>query len=229
MSATVFAFGKKDGELGPWHDKQAEFLAEGLTKLSGRGPIKIKEKGPRSQYGPERKPKDGLQRTLAILEHDRDLQHTVFIRDAKSTLWVARIGVLHYEPPDPPGNISPAIRDVHDFIFTRCEELQERLNRELRVVTMGYTVNKWINGTVGGTPSQHCDGPPSPDGGNAVDFVIRGKDGRNDIMATDIIVNDLETKRFVDHVLWRGVANHYPGHAHVSGRPLRRGIPAALR
>jgi hypothetical protein len=153
---------------------------------------------------------------------------------APDKTWLLDVGQLHMErPPAPPGTVSAAIAQVHDFLFTRTERLELYLGRELRVVTMGYTVCKWINGTVGGTPSQHCPGPPNPLGGNAVDFAIQRKrlDGRweVDIEVTDRMVNDLEAQDYVAHVLWRGVANHFPGHAHVSGAPLRVGVPACLR
>jgi len=216
---------RPDGSWGPWLAEQAGLEAY-REKLKGHG-ASFQLRYGLEPFGPLR----GLPKTMDTVERAvrRNDQGIVKVRGSDEKVFSARIGVWFTERvPPAPANVSPAIAQSHEFVFSRCEELEADRRTELRVVTMGYTVCKWINGEVGGTPSQHCPGPPSPLGGNAFDFVIRGKDGDNDIAATDIIVVELEAKPYCAEVLWRGVANHFPGHAHCSGAPKRVGIPACL-
>lgn len=91
-----------------------------------------------------------------------------------------------------------------------------------KVHSMGIFVCKQISGS--STWSQHS-------WANAVDMGGPG-DWGSDVYVAYIdkvvnYINKLEAKHMVpvSQVLWRGVANHYPGHVHFSGAPLMTGVP----
>lgn len=222
----VYRTGRR-GKLPSDFDLLDPTLERFRNLLRGKGPYKLKPKGGR--FGGEIGLPAVMKRTSVLLEEMGE-GDGVWVKVKGSTIpFVLDVGKLHLEPPPrPPANISSAIANVHNFIFTEVQRQAVILDEEpLHIVTMGYTVCKFISGTRIG--SQHSPGPPFPMGGNAVDFVVRHKGGSNCIEATDAICNKLAGKRYVAQVLWRGVANHFPWHAHISGAPRRSGLPECLR
>jgi hypothetical protein len=194
------------------------------SKLVGKGPFKWKMKDADTWSG-----KCDLTKVMRNLDH---LQPGMTETDAfwakvldTGSIFVLDVGEEHIVVPPAPSGISPSIAKAHKLTFTKTEQLDFQDPDELHVVTMGYTVCKWISGTR--VPSQHCPGPPSPTGGNAMDWVVKRKDGSVDIGATDKVVAYLNSNGFPE-VLWRGVPNHYPNHAHTSGNPKRSGTPGCL-
>jgi len=221
----VYRAGRRGSAFSTWTDYLAARKVF-RNKLLGKGPYKWKMKDA-GVWSPEA----DLQKVLRNLDHlQRGFTETdAFWAKALDTgsVYVLDIGELHISIPAPPSGISRSIARAHRLVFRKCEELDVKDPDDLRIVTMGYTVCKWINGTVNGTPSQHCPGPPSPTGGNAFDWVVRRKDGSVDIDATDQIVAHLKANGYFE-VLWRGVVNHFPNHAHTSGNPKRVGTPVCL-
>jgi len=210
-------------ELDIYKDARATFK----SKVAGRGPLQMKMKGD-DTYSRALTLPTALKRLDALIPLRED--QSVWFRDPKDVIFVFDAGELHVKIPTAPANVSPSIVKAHRLTFAAVEELKLSLNRDLRVTTMGYTVCKWISGTR--DPSEHCPGPPTPVGGNAMDWAVfrKNSDGRwvVDIEATDRVVARLKASGFPE-VLWRGVANHYPNHAHTSGNPKRVGLPACLR
>jgi hypothetical protein len=221
----VYRAGRRGSAFSQWSD-YPEARKVYQEKLVGKGPFKWKVKDAEHWSDEADFPK--------VLRNLDRLQPSFTETDAfwtkildTGSIFVLDVGELHITIPDPPPGVSQSIAKAHRLVFRTCEELDLEDPDELRIITMGYTVCKWINSIRGGTPSQHCPGPPSPTGGNAFDWVVRRRDGSVDIAATDKIVTKLGNNGFPE-VLWRGVADHYPNHVHVSGSPKRSGTPSCL-
>ena len=219
----VFRAGVRGGGFDPWSVEE-DALRDLKDRITGKGPFTMKFKAD-TRYSRELGLVAVINRVDKAAEDMREDQ-AIWVKTASGRVYVFDAGTLHLTAPPAPSGVSSSIAKVHEFIFKECERQEFLLGRKLKVVTMGYTVCKKISGT--STPSQHCPGPPTPLGGNAVDFVIDRDGGTNDIEATDNITRQLDSKSYVAQVLWRGVPNHYPGHAHISGAPMRTGWPSCL-
>ncbi|HEU4864997.1 MAG TPA: hypothetical protein VFT76_02010 [Actinomycetota bacterium] len=215
--------------FGPLKEARSDFV----KRIGGKGPFRWKKKNaPSTDWSRE------LGQPALMRNFDREVptlgEDNAFWAKVVSTgsVFVLDVGEAHIRIPDPPSGISASIAKAHRLIFREAEIVQLETGLARRIVTMGYSVCKWINGIRGGTPSQHCPGPPTPTGANAMDWVAQRfvvGEGRwvVDLELTDRIVRKLESNGFPE-VLWRGVANHYPNHAHTSGNPKRSGTPVCL-
>lgn len=219
----VYRQGRRGSAFSKW-DEYAPTRKAYRARLLGKGPFKWKVKD-----GDRWSDEADLPKVLRNLDRlvqgftETDAFWTKVL--STGSIFVLDVGTEHIVIPKAPTGISPSITRAHNLTFTKCEQLDRDDPDELHIVTMGYTVCKWISGTR--TPSQHCPGPPAPTGGNAMDWVVKRKDGSVDIGATDKVVAHLEANGFPE-VLWRGVPSHYPNHAHTSGNPKRGGTPSCL-
>jgi hypothetical protein len=219
----TYRAGRRGSKFSAWSDYKTA-RAVFRDKLVGKGPYKWKMKDAKAWSGECDLPK--VMRNLDRLQPGMT-ETDAFWAKVLSTgsIFVLDVGEEHILIPPAPSGISDSMVKAHKLTFGKTEELDLKDSDDLHVVTMGYTVCKWISGTR--TPSQHCPGPPSPTGGNAMDWVVKRRDGSVDIGATDKVVAHLEANGFPE-VLWRGVPNHYPNHAHTSGNPKRSGTPGCL-
>lgn len=212
-------------EFGPLNEARSDFV----NKIKGKGPYKWKKKNAPSTEWSREMGQPALMRNfdreVPTMGEDNAFWCKIVATDV---IFVLDVGEAHIVIPPPPGGISPSISKAHNLVFTEAELMQHEDGISRRIITMGYTVCKFISGTR--TPSQHCPGPPTPTGGNAFDWVVQKQVGSSwvvDIAGTDRVVKKLNNNGFPE-VLWRGVANHYPNHAHTSGSPKRGGFPACL-
>lgn len=106
-------------------------------------------------------------------------------------------------PATAPTYATPAIKVV-------WREVAERWGGQ--VVSYGVRSCRYISGTT--TWSQHA-------ADNAWD--VHGPIATVDRIAA--FLRSAAMRPVVAEVLWRGVPGHYPGHLHVSGRPLASGVP----
>jgi hypothetical protein len=212
-------------EFSPLQEARADFV----DRIKGKGPYKWKKKNaPSTEWSRE------MGQTALMNNFDKEVpvmgEDNAFWAKVVETgaIFVLDIGEAHIVIPDPPPGISTSIGKAHRITFKEAEIMQFEDGIPRRIITMGYTVCKFISGTR--TGSQHCPGPPTPAGGNAMDWVVQKQVGGSwvvDIAGTDRLVKKLNNNNFPE-VLWRGVANHYPNHAHTSGNPKRTGFPACL-
>jgi hypothetical protein len=217
--------GTKFSEFGPLKEARVDFV----DRIKGKGPYKWKKKNaPITDWSRE------MGQPALMKNFDREVplmgEDNAFWCKVVSTgaIFVLDIGEAHIVVPPPPSGISKSIAKAHRLTFKEAELIQLEDGISRRIITMGYTVCKLISGTR--VPSQHCPGPPSPTGGNAMDWVVQKQVSGTwgvDIAGTDRVVKKLNNSGFPE-VLWRGVASHYPNHAHTSGNPKRSGWPACL-
>lgn len=219
----VYRTGRRGSGFGQWFDEYAKARRIFRDRIAEKGPYRWKTKLSNSW---------SREVTLATVMRNCDRlvpgmgeENAFWCKVRTGSVFVLDVGTEHITIPKPPAGVSTSIARAHNLTFTKAEQLDRDDPDNLRVVTMGYTVCKLISGTR--TPSQHCPGPPAPDGGNAMDWVVKRADGTVDIDATDKVVAHLEANGFPE-VLWRGVANHFPNHAHTSGNPKRSGFPTCL-
>lgn len=222
----VYRAGRRGSGFGPWLEEYADARKVFRDRLTGRGPFKWKPKNAKawSDEADLAKVMRNCDRLVPGMTEDNAFWTKIL---STGSIIVLDIGTEHVHIPAPPAGISPSIARAHNLTFTKAAQLDQEDADTLHVVTMGYTVCKWINGIVNGTASQHCPGPPAPEGGNAMDWVVKRGDGTVDIPATDKVVAHLESNGYPE-VLWRGVPSHYPNHAHTSGSPKRSGWPQCL-
>lgn len=222
----VYRAGKKGikwREFGDYKEARKDFV----SMISGNGPFLWKMKGTDKWQGPVTQPT--LLKKLDHAQPSMDQTDQFWAKASNGrTVFVLDCGNVELQFPKPPPGISPSIARAHNITFAEAEKLQLETGIPHRIVTMGYTVCKLIAGTR--TPSQHCPGPPSPTGGNAMDWIVQKfVNGKwvADIPSTDHVKSKLVSEGYPE-VLWRGVPNHYPNHAHTSGNPKRSGWPACL-
>lgn len=220
----VYRTGRRGSTWSPWFDDYSKARKLFREKLDGNGPFKWKVKDAKDWSDVADLAK--VMRNLDRLVQGFTETDAFWAKVLKTgSVFVLDVGEEHITIPKAPGGISPSITRAHNLTFTKCEQLDREDADQLHIVTMGYTVCKFISGTR--TASQHCPGPPAPEGGNAMDWVVKRSDGSVDIAATDKIVAFLEASGYPE-VLWRGVPSHYPNHAHTSGNPKRLGMPVCL-
>ena len=197
----------------PWQSYR-KTLAKIRDRLRDKGPYAIKHPGE------EWKPSKGFAFTMGRVQdflQTTDEGDVLWVRVHSGTVYAVKLGKLHPEDIPPcPSPRTDAIEQVWDFVHEETQRLRVTMERRLFVVTMGIYNCRHILGS--DTWSQHA-------WANGLDFVIRGADGHNDLQATDAVVDELRHRGYVAQVLWRGVANHFPGHAHVSGAPMQTGTP----
>jgi len=213
-------------EFGPLKEARVDFV----DRIRDKGPYKWKKKNaPSTEWSRE------MGQIALMRNFDKEVptlgeDNAFWCKVESGAIFVLDVGEAHLVIPDPPSGISQSIAKAHRLTFKEAELAQLEDGMPRRIITMGYTVCKWINGIRGGTPSEHCPGPPSPTGGNAMDWVAQKQTNSGwvvDIDLTDRIVRKLGNNGFPE-VLWRGVSNHYPNHAHTSGSPKRSGTPSCL-
>lgn len=220
----VYRAGRRGATFGPWREDYKDARKLFRSRLTGKGPLRWKPKNAKrwSNEADLAKVMRNADRLVPGMGEENAFWAKVL---DTGTVFVLDVGEEHITIPPPPDGISPSIARAHNLTFTKAEVLDREDPDSLHVVTMGYTVCKIISGS--STPSQHCPGPPSPEGGNAMDWVVKRADGSVDITATDKVVAYLEAEGYPE-VLWRGVPSHYPNHAHTSGNPKRSGWPSCL-
>jgi hypothetical protein len=225
MATKVYRTGKKGAKFGPWKEEYKPVRAQFKEYLQDKGPYTWKMKNSEKWSDPPVNLEQIMRKCdqLAPRMHE---DNAFWAKTKKGVVYIMDSGKEEaVQIPKPPSGISPSIARAHNLTFTKTAQLDKDDKDSLRVVTMGYTVCKLISGTR--VPSQHCSGPPTPTGGNAMDWVVRRSNGSVDIDATDKVVAHLRSNGFPE-VLWRGIPGHYPNHAHTSGNPKRSGWPACL-
>ena len=219
----VYRTGRRGSAWSKWFDDYKDARTIFRDRLKGKDPFRWKMKLSKNWSGE-------CDLAKVMRNADREApgmgdENAFWAKVSSGSIFVIDSGTEHISIPPAPDNVSPSIARAHNLTFTKTEQLDREDPDSLHVVTMGYAVCKIISGTR--VPSQHCPGPPSPDGGNAMDWVVKRADGSVDISATDKVVAHLESNGFPE-VLWRGVVAHYPNHAHTTGSPKRSGWPSCL-
>lgn len=185
-------------------------------RLAGKGPYRVKL----MEDGAEWDESAGLDRTLAKVERlmvKGDPGDAIWVDTKTRAIFMVRIGTFHLDPsPVCPTPHTESIAKAWDFVHKETQRVSLGLGRKLRVVSMGIFNCRHIAGSL--SWSQHA-------WSNGLDFVVRNSTGHNDIEAMDHIVAACREEPYIAQVLWRGVPNHYPGHAHLSGEPMRSGTP----
>jgi hypothetical protein len=214
-------------EFGPLKEARADFV----SRIKGKGSYKWKKKNAPSTEWSREMGQPALMRNLDKEVPLMGEDNAFWCKTASGAIFVLDIGEAHIRIriPKAPAGISPSIVKAHGITFKEAEVMQLDDGVSRRIITMGYTVCKFISGTH--TGSQHCPGPPAPTGGNAMDWVVQKQLASGqwvvDIDGTDRLVRKLNNSGYPE-VLWRGVPSHYPNHAHTSGNPKRVGTPACL-
>ena len=219
----VYRTGRRGSGFGQWFEEYSKARRVFRDRIVEKGPFRFKPK--LARYWSKEVSLGTVMRNCDRLVPGMGDENAFWCKVGSGSIFVLDIGTEHISITPPPDGVSSSIARAHNLTFSKVAQLDQTDPDNLRVVTMGYTVCKLISGT--NTPSQHCPGPPSPDGGNAFDWVVKRADGTVDIDATDKVVAHLENNGYPE-VLWRGVANHFPNHAHTSGNPKRSGFPQCL-
>lgn len=219
----VYRTGRRGSTWSRWYEDYSDVRKIFRSRLVGKGPFRWKTK--LMNAWSKEVTLDTVMRNADRLVPGMGDENAYWAEVSSEAVFVIDTGTEHLTFPKPPSGVSTSIARAHNLTFAKTEQLDRDDPDNLRVVTMGYTVCKLISGT--NTPSQHCPGPPSPDGGNAMDWVVKRADGSVDVDATDKVVAHLRVNGYPE-VLWRGVPNHFPNHAHTSGNPKRTGFPVCL-
>lgn len=196
-----------------WGTKE-DALRKLKERLKGKGPYAYKVRG-WDHYDRT----TGLRRVMHrvhTLVDDCGEGDAVWVQTSGGSIYVLAIGRLVLDPV-PQLNAyryTEAVERIWRFLFTEIQRMEVELGRELKVISMGIYNYRHIDGS--SSWSQHA-------WGNAVDFIIRGKDGSIDHRAMDVMTEALRHKGYVSQVLWR-CSGHYD-HAHISGDPLKTGTP----
>ena len=157
----VYRTGRRGSAWSKWFDDYKDARTIFRDRLKGKDPFRWKMKLAKDWSGE-------CDLAKVMRNADREApgmgdENAFWAKVSSGSIFVIDSGTEHISIPPAPDNVSPSIARAHNLTFTKTEQLDSGRSR---LAARRHDGICGLQDHLGDrVPSQHCPGPPSPDGG----------------------------------------------------------------